>query len=69
MIGYLKRDTTLRTGPGEQFKSRGLVGENGRIEILDNTSEWHWVRVRITTQGNYNGLVGWMYKDNIDRDK
>lgn len=66
--GFLSRDTNLRTGPGDGFESRGLVGRNRSVEILDSRSERNWVKVRVA-QGDYAGLVGWMHRDNVDIDR
>ena len=68
MAGILNADTNLRTGPGTEYKARCLVDKNRGVEILDARSERDWAKVRVT-QGRYAGLVGWMYKDNIDRDR
>lgn len=66
--GYLNSETNLRDGPGTGYDSRGLVRKNRPVKILDSRSENEWVKVRVV-EGDYAGLVGWMYRDNVDMDR
>lgn len=65
-FGITNKDTNLRTGQGTDHDIRGKVGENRRVEIMDRDGDWVKVEVK---QGDHKGKVGWMWGDNIDKDK